>query len=148
MPTKFSDLYPLMRALVGDNDEQLRMFSDSVLDSHLRVVILIENSTEIQEQSNTRQFTTDLTPTQKALMVLRGARSVIAPIPNSISWKNPVTSGSRRDMVAFLIPFLEGKIEEVEGGGGMYIKSDSEMTAMLRGYERYLDEYADAWAST
>jgi hypothetical protein len=139
--TQFQELRDLIRPLLGDADSRRRMFSDVVIDSHIRLRILTDNSLDVQEDGTSGVFTEELTAPQKALIIFKVARAIISPIPDSFAYRNPVHSVSRRGGSIQLIAYLDGQIEEVEGGN---IRFDTEITAILNGALRFYQDYADA----
>ena len=141
MATQFTDLEPLIRTLLGDTDPQLVMFSDSVLDSHIRLRILTDDNPDVQEVGTSRTFTKDLTAAQKSLVILKVAKAVISPVPDTFSYRNPVTAVLRKGGTIQLLAYLDAQIEEVEGGN---IKFDTEIEAITNGALRFYQDYANA----
>lgn len=141
MTTQFSDLYPLIRVLLGDNDDQNRMYSDQVLASQIRLRILTDDDLSVQEDGSSTIFTESLTAQQKALIILRAAKAIIAPVPNEFSYRSPVHSVSRRGGSIQLLSYLDEQIDTVEGGN---IRMDTEITAILNGAIRFYNDYAVA----
>jgi hypothetical protein len=144
MATQFTDIEPLIRTLLGDTDPQLVMFSDAVLDSHIRLRILTDDNPDVQENGATRIFTKDLTAAQKSLVILKVAKAVISPVPDTFSYRNPVTAVLRKGGTIQLLAYLDAQIEEVEGGN---IKFDTEIEAITNGALRFYSDYANAITS-
>jgi hypothetical protein len=141
MATAFADLHPFMRALLGDHDAQVRLFSDDVLNSHIRLRLL--STPDIQESGSTAQFTTDLTPTQKAILIYQSCKSVIAHMPNKFSFRTPVHAGSREGGIAQLMAYIDSQLAELDGGV-LVLRYDTELTAILNGADRFYDNWTAA----
>lgn len=141
VPTTFSELRPLIRVLLGDTDPQLIMYPDTVLDSHIRLRTLTDNNLDVLEDGNSGQFVTVLTAAQKSLVILKVAKAIISPVPDSFAYRNPVHSVSRKGGTIQLLAYLDSQIDEVEGGN---IRFESEMTAILNGALRFYDDYSAA----
>ncbi len=144
MATAFSDLYPLVRTILADNDPQRIMYSDGVIDSQIRLRILTDNDLNVQESGSTKIFTTDLTPTQKALIILQVAKAIIVPLSNEFSYRNPVHSVSRKGGVLQLLSNLDEQISELENSNGKLIRFDTEISAILNGALRFYGDYSNA----
>lgn len=145
MATSFKSLHTLIRAILGDSDSQVVMYSDCVLDSHIRLRILTDNNQEVQEDGESANFTKDLTSQQKALLVFKIAKAIIAPVPDSFSYRNAIHSVSRRGGTLQLLSYLDEQIESLEDGG--YLKFDTEIIAMLNGALRFYNNYSEAVTS-
>lgn len=145
MATSFKSLHTLIRAVLGDSDSQVLIYSDCVLDSHIRLRILTDNNQEAQEDGDSAIFTRDLTAQQKALLVIKVAKAIIAPSPDSFSYRNAVHAVSRRGGTLQLLSYLDEQLELLESDG--YIKFDSEITAMINGALRFYNNYSEAMTS-
>lgn len=139
MATAFITLYPLVRALLGDHDAQVRMYSDTVLDAQLRLRLLTDNDPVVLEDGTTRIFTTELTPVQKALLIYRMAKAILAPQADFFSYKTPVHSVTRRGHILSLRAYLDEQLELLEGGSAL-LRYDSDLDAMIHGSTRYLSD--------
>lgn len=144
MTTQFSELLPLIRTLLGDSDPQLVMFSDSVLNNQIRLRILTDNNPDVQEDGSSAVFMNELTATQKSLIILKVAKAVISPVPDTFSYRNPVTSVLRKGGTIQLLAYLDSQIDEVEGGN---IRFDTDIAAIVNGAFRFYRDYAKAVTS-
>lgn len=140
--TTFSELRPMVRVLLGDNDPQLLMFSDCVVDSHIRLRIMTDNDLTVQEDGDAAAFTTVLTATQKAFIILRVAKAIISPVANKFSYRNAVHAVSREGSSAQLMSYLDEQIDSLQAGD--MIKFDTEISAILNGALRFYRDYQAA----
>lgn len=143
MVTTFNELRTLIRPLVGDNDPNVQQYSNDVLNSHIRLVILRADDPDIQEIGTSEQFTKTLSNKNKALMVYLVAQSLISNVPGHFSYKTPVLSVVRRGGIPQLLAHLEEQIAAIEGGS--FAASDDQfIDAFIRGTERFIDEFSNA----
>lgn len=145
MATTFKSLHCLIRAVLGDNDSQVLLFSDDTLNSHIRLRILADNNQDVQEDGELAVFTRDLTAQQKTLLILKVSKAIIAPVPDSFSFRNAVHSVSRRGGSLQLLSWLDEQIESVESDS--YMKSDTEISAFINGALRFYNNYSEAATS-
>ena len=143
MATKFSDLYPYVRALLGDHDAQRRMYSEDAINGHIRLRIMVDDLPDLQEDASSKEFTETLTATAKALLIFKVAKALLSPSPDLFSHRDPVMAFTRRGGVVQLMTYLDGQIEDLEGGA-MLLRFDTELDAMLNDAERFLNNYTDA----
>lgn len=144
MNTTFADLYPMIRVLLGDTDALLVMYSDSVLDSHIRLQIMLANDQGVQEDGNSTEFTAALTATQKALLILRASKAIISPVANKFSYRNVVHSVTREGGTQQLLAYLDEQIGELESDSGSLLRYDTEISAILNGALRFQKDYQAA----
>lgn len=143
MATSFSDLHSGVRHILGDTDPIVKVYSNDVIDEHIRLVILFENDATLLENGSTKEFTTTLSGTQKAIVILKSAQSIVAPTPDEFSYKSPVLSVRRKGAMSRLWSYLDGQIRELEGGS-FPVESEGELAAYLNGLSRFSDEQDDA----
>jgi hypothetical protein len=144
MTTTFAELYPLIRVILGDTDLQVIRYSDAVLASQIRLRLLTDNYSDVQEDGNSATFAAELTANQKALIVLKVAKAIVAPMANSFSYRNPVQSVSRSGSTVQLLAYLDEQISDLESSVGKTIRFDTEIAAILNGALRFYSDYADA----
>lgn len=144
MNTTFADLYPTIRVLLGDTDPLLVMYSDSVLNSHIRLQIMLANDLSVQEDGTSTVFTAVLTATQKALLILRSAKAIISPVANKFSYRNVVHSVTREGGTQQLLAYLDEQIGELESDSGALLRYDTEISAILNGALRFQKDYQAA----
>lgn len=142
--TTFAELYPMIRVLLGDTDTQVVMFSDAVLNSHIRLRIMTDNDLNVQEDGTSAIFTAVLTATQKALIILKVAKALISPVANKFSYRNVVHSVSREGGSQQLLAYLDDQIIELESSNGSLMRFDTEIAAILNGALRFQRDYQAA----
>lgn len=143
MPTTFETIRGYVRSLLGDNDPNIFQFSDDVLNSHIRLVILRIDNSGIQEDGNTENFTATLSNKNIALMIYYVAESVIVNVPDTFSYKTPVLSVVRRGGTRQLLSHFEEQLSVIEGGT-FSVSEDQFIDAFIRGTERFINEFSAA----
>ncbi len=139
----FTTIRDFVRILVGDVDTVVTIYSDAVLNSHIRLVLITEDDTSVQESGSTEAFTLPLTNAQIALLVYRTARSLIVNMSDTFSYKTPVLAIMRRGGIRQLLSHIDEKIAEI-GGGSIVFSQDTFMEALLDGTTRFINEFSDA----
>jgi hypothetical protein len=99
--TKFNDLYPAIRALVGDDDRVVRLFPDWTIDQHIILFALCDTDvgyvvTGVEGERVISAGGVDLTGALRASVVLNAARSLISPVPDYTQMKSPALSTARK----------------------------------------------------
>jgi hypothetical protein len=145
MATKYADLHPYIRAVLGDTDASMYRYADSVLNQHIDLVILVLADLTIVKAVGITppEFTQDLGANQQGTVVFKAARNIIAPQPDEFSYRTPVLSVVRKGQSRQLLLHIDTIIAELEGGS-IYLRSDGELTALTNAVERFDDNLTDA----
>lgn len=133
--TTFSEIRGYIRAIVGDYDSECFQYSDSVLNSHIRLTILIENDPLIAEGSS-EEFDRELTNEQKAKVSLKSSLNLISPMPDTFSYRNPITSVTRKGGIRQLTARINTLLSELNGGA-LAIAYESDFEAMINSFEKF-----------
>lgn len=141
--TTFQTIRDYVRVLVGDIEANVTVYSDAVINSHLRLVLISEDDAGVQESGNNETFVAVLTNAQTALLVYRTARSLIANIADTFSYKTPVISIVRRGGIRQLLAHLDSQISSISGGNFAF-SQDTFMEALIDGTTRFMEELTDA----
>jgi len=141
MSTNFSDLHDFVWAILGDNDSSNRQYSSSVLNTHIRLLVLGDD--DYDEVGETAVFDSSLTDNQKALLSYRTAKSIISNVPDHFSYKTAVLSVVRKGAIKQLLAHIDEMINAIEGGA-FAVSIDTFIHDIVNYRDRYLDEYNDA----
>lgn len=147
MATSFAQIRQLQRALLGDADFRAYRFSDDILDAHTRLAITILDEPGIVEDSDSGEFSEDLSNKNKMRVAIRSALSIIAPMDNEFSHRSPVFAVSRKGGVKALTSTLKELLLEIESGGTRFAVSvDYSIDALVNELHRRLDSITQALA--
>lgn len=149
MATTFEEIRDYVRPLVGDNDASAFRYSDSVLNQHIRLIIIRTDDADIVEDTEANEgeeaFTLTLDNKDKALLAYRVAQSLIVHLPKEFSYRTPVLSVTRKGITQELLSHLEDQIIKLENGGSsIAISSDHFIEALINGTQRFIDEFSAA----
>lgn len=142
MATAFIDLHDFIRNLVGDGGSACSMYTSDMLNSHIRLSILLLNDGDIEEGSS-GEFTLVLTNTQQLKVVLQSALNIINPLPDLFQHKGPVLAVTRRRDRRF-VDSLQEKLDDLLGGK-FYMGTDTEFQALARSADRWLADFETAF---
>jgi len=142
--TNFAELHPFVRAVLGDTDQQRRMFKDDVLNSHIRLLIFQQGNLDYQEVGNTAKFNVELTPLQKASAVYKVSKAIVSHMPTNFSYRTPVHAVSRGCGMTQLLAYIEEQLSEIDGGSPMAY--DTDLSAILNGAWRFYSSFSEALA--
>lgn len=145
MATSFDTMYGTVRALVGDRDPEVYLYSNAVLTQHFVAIADIEISLALTYTSTA--YNEDLTAAQKAEVILRAAINLIAPNPEKMYYKNPVTSVMRDGMTALLYAHLNERLSDILGGS-FPVESQGDIEAIVQGAERFTLDFDTAQSAT
>lgn len=142
--TSFSDLYPYVRAILGDSDSQKQLYSDQAIDSHIKLQIALKNSPDIQQDGTDLHFTTDLSLSQQAVMALRIAKAILAPQADTFAYRTPAISVSRKGGVFQLMRYIDEQLIVLEGGATI-LRYETEIHAIVNHAHRFLESWTHAY---
>ena len=145
MATKFEDIRGFMRTALGDTDEDAYCYPDEVLNSHIRLSLMVMNDQTIQENGRSEEFTADLLPNQQALVIYKSARGIIAGTPDHFSWRTPVLSIVRERGASTLRSYYDQILTKLEGRLSV-ASSLSDLDEMVQGTLRYTLAYSRSLA--
>lgn len=145
MVTTFNAVRDFVRPLLGDTDKQRIVYSDAVIDQHIRLVIITHADAAVQENGESAQFTVELGQQQLAIMVFRVAKSIISPRDNFFSYKTPILTITRNGGQVQLMSYIDSNISKLSGGA-IVIRSDNELQALLWGPDRFWNDFTKASA--
>lgn len=143
MATQFKEIRSLARAIMLDVDDQNFMYPDAVIDSHIKLIVMVENKTTIQmpdEETTPPAFTATLTPTDKALLAYLVARSIISPNPDYFTYKSPVLTVARAGGTIQLLNQIQRQLDQLQGGF-LALKEDNELWALVNGPVRWARDW-------
>ena len=144
MATKFSELRPLIRSILGDTNPSALVYSDHTIDNHIRLIILSGDNSDIQESDprvDPPVFTEDLSSQEKATIVFKAARGVISFIPNEFAYQTPVMKVRRKGVVSQILANIDRNLSDIEG---MPISSENEIEAYVNAWNKFYDQLAEA----
>jgi len=147
MATTFSSLYGFIRAILGDRDPVRVMYSDDVLDQHisLAAMMLMDSAVVVDEESDPLAFTTTLSTTNKGIVVLEAALTILGPNSEYFSYRTPIHSVTRSGGVNSIISWIEDRLGDLRGGRFAFT-ADNELIALVNGAERFIDAFDEALA--
>jgi len=140
MATAFSTLHDFIKRLVGDGESECSLYGVDLLNSQIRLSILLLNDANISEnETSPTNFVLDLTNPNKLRVVLRSAINILDPLPDLFTHKSPILTITRRRGRAY-VDGLIGKLEGVTGG--MFaVSTDTEFQAILQSFDRWLVDF-------
>lgn len=125
MSTPFSELYQLVRAVIGDNDVDFQSYSDDVIEQHFTLLSLEHSEWPLDSID---QFA-DLTSLEKARVVLHAAHALIGPAPNNFSYRTPILSVARTGGINGTLLDIERRLANLEAS--RMVKFDTDVYALL-----------------
>lgn len=144
MATAFSDLYRQIRTLVGDNDVRKTVYSDRVLDSHIRNVILTYTPDGIVEDSDDEgNFSDTLSVAQKGIVIFEVAIFILTQTPADFTFRDPVVHYRKKMNQQQWIADLKSKVlalQEVLSGTSATAKAEGILAAIQDGPTKIQDE--------
>lgn len=116
MATLISDFYEPIRFILGDRDSTVRLYDDSAISAGVRSSIKMNYLPGFTLTGDLLSVTPDVSdPNDYALLVLKIARSFVAPNPSRYSYKTRAISESFGDYKQF-IAMLDESLHELENG--------------------------------
>lgn len=137
--TPFSEIRQFIRTVLGDYDSENLMYSDDVLNGHIRFFLLLEESGGLSEDGTTLTFTSELTNHQKALVALNSALNIISPNPDTFSYRNAILSVTRKGYHQLRSSLT--KLLDKINGGSLSIAYQTDLEAMLRSPENFIRDF-------
>lgn len=132
--SKFSDLYPTVRVMLGDIDELCPGYSNGQLDMGIGVALLQDSEmteSSLSSSGGGRTITPDVTDKDDTLRIsVRAAIAMLSPSVGSMSWRSRVLSVTRNNNAHLeYLKELERKVVE----GGFVFYSETEWDQFCRG---------------
>jgi hypothetical protein len=123
----FAGLYPFVRVLLDDQDEDAPAYSNEMLDRAMRLALLRE---EDVEEDPAGSFSPALSTKIDVLRVsVRTALSMLSPAADGLSYRTPVVSVSRPSQREGHFRYLEGLLEVAVNGELADVEAYSDVDA-------------------
>ena len=118
MATSSTDVYPAVRALLGDTNTFAVLYSDDALDQMINLAMtLTEFSFTYNSLGDPKVFSKDLTFCEKKLIVLHSVRHALLLQPERFEYRNPVAQAKRQrgsGTIQLIISWLDDQIAKCE----------------------------------
>lgn len=134
--TSFSDLYDYMRVALGDV-ALVKDYATDQLDAFLRFQLLSDTA-HGEVSAGSKTVTPALTATEKGLLVVSAALAALSP--KTITAYRTKTLSLNRNMGQHIAWLEELKRTFELGGSGMAIDGETDLQALFRGPDRWMDE--------
>lgn len=144
MATQFSDLYPLIRALVDDTDSEAYYYSNPVLDSHISLQAMATGDATLAFTGTT--FDNEITNIQKVIITANVAKALVSMMLSEFSYKTPVMTAKRKRTIPLTLVMLDNLLAEASGGKILAIE-EGEIEAIVKFPERLISELCQAYMS-
>lgn len=142
--TQFSELHTLVRVILQDTDTDAIRYSDSVLNSHLELLCLLDS--DYTKTAGLDEFNAELSDKLKALAILKAALNIVTPQPHHFAYKTPVHSVTRKGGVLELRTWLRRQINLVSSSSLFGMAYESFTEALALHCDRLTDLIDDATA--
>lgn len=145
MATTFDSVHIYTRTILGDKDSQNYRYATTTLDTWLRLEIIRRQDAGVQEDGSSRQFTTDLSSVDQAILAYRVARGIISGTPDFFQYRTPVMTVSRKGASKQMLSYIDRQLSDLEGVGGfLALQEDNEIAASWNWYDRWWRDWNDA----
>lgn len=145
MATAFIDLHEFIKRLIGDGDSECSLYGVDLLNSQIRLSILLLNNGDITEDGSTAIFVLDLTNQNKLKVILQSAINILDPLPELFIHKGPILSVTRRRSRDY-VEQLKETLDDLNGGKFAFA-TDTVFMAIMNSFDRWVADFDSALAS-